>query len=90
MTRTHDLDLLKNLLFKVAECNKSYHEDTKKVSYYRDHEQYEHSSIFVDKHVFHSGDLKYEDLYGTLSTTLLLFTNTNICYMFERIYDHSK
>ncbi len=38
VTRTNDIDMLKDLLFMVAECNKPFCEDTKKISYYRDHE----------------------------------------------------
>ena len=92
ITRTNDIGTLKDLLFKVAECSKTNFEDSKRahVTSYREQEQFEHSSIFVNKHLLHSGDAKYEDYYGTLSSTLLMFTDTNVFYMFERIYDHSR
>jgi hypothetical protein len=83
--------MLKNLLFKVAECRKSQFEPAKwaHVNSYRNQEKFEHSSIFVEKHILHSGDAKYEDWYGTVSSTLLLQTDRNLVYLFERIYDHS-
>ena len=92
VTTTNDFDLLKDLLFKVAECNKSFIEPIKRarIHTYKNHEQYEHSSIFVEKHLLHSGDQKYEDLYGTVSTTLLLLSKDNTAYLFERVYDHSQ
>jgi hypothetical protein len=91
VTTTNDYDLLKDLLFKVAECNKSFIEPLKRahILTYKDHEQYEHSSIFVEKHLLHSGDQRYEDLYGTVSTTLLLLSKDNTAYFYERVYDHS-
>ena len=63
VTTTNDFDLLTDLLFKVAECNKSFIEPLKRahILTYKDHEQYEHSSIFVEKHLLHSGDQRYED-----------------------------
>jgi hypothetical protein len=92
ITKTNDIDLLKDLLFKVAECNKPYYEKAKRahITSYSNHEQFEHSSIFVEKHLLHAGDAKYEDIYGTVSATLLLKTKTNVAYLFERIYDHSR
>ena len=43
----------------------------------------------MEKHLLHSGDLQYEDLYGTVSATLLLMTNDKTAFMFERIYNHN-
>lgn len=74
VTETNDINLLKNLLFKIAECKKSQYEPSKwaHIDSYRMHEKFEHSSIFVQKHLLHSGDHQYEDWYGTVSTTLIL------------------
>lgn len=94
VTQTKDLFLLKNLLFKVAECNRSHwvsrNHEAGKIWHYRNHENYEHSSIFVEKHLLHSGDSQREDFYGTVSSTLFLLTDTNMLYAFERIYDHTQ
>ncbi len=92
LTTTNDLELLKDLLFKVAECSQSNFEPHKRanIKTYKNHEQYEQSSIFVEKHLLHSGDLQYEDWYGTVSTTILLLSNDNTAYLFERVYDHTQ
>lgn len=93
VAQTNDIFLLKNLLFKAAECNRSHwdHESgTGRIKEYRNHENYEHSSIFLEKHMLHSGDVKREDLYATVSTTLVIQTDDHKLYYFERIYDHDK
>jgi hypothetical protein len=76
----------------VAECKKSQYEPAKwaLVNTYRNHEKFEHSSIFVEKHLLHSGDSRYEDWYGTVSSTLLIQTERNHVYFFERLYDHER
>lgn len=88
---TNDLNLLKNLLFKVAECSKSHIQEEKwaKVESYRNHERYEHSSIFLEKHLLHSGDIHYEDIYATITSSLLIQTENNTVHYYERIYDHN-
>ena len=74
---TRDIDLLKNLLFKVAECSKSHSHPDKwaRIASYRNHERYEHSSIFLEKHLLHSGDHRLEGVFATVSSTLLLLTD---------------
>ena len=89
---TNDICLLKDLLFKAAECNRPHTSPSKwaRVGKYRNHEKYEHSSIFLDRHMLHSGDPKREDFYATVSSTLLLLTEDNTMYLFERVYDHDS
>ena len=84
--------MLKNLLFKVAECKHAQYDPSKwaHVHCYRNHEKFEHSSIFVEKHLLYSGDTQYEDWYGTVSSTLLIQTENNFVYLFERVYDHAR
>ena len=51
---------------------------------YRAHEAFEHGSLFVDKHLLR------EQWYATVSSTLLLVTDSGRVYVFERVYDHSR
>lgn len=43
----------------------------------------------MDKHLLHSGDPHFEDYYATVCSTLLLLTERNTVYLFERVYDHN-
>jgi hypothetical protein len=40
--------------------------------------------------MMHSGDNNLEDWYATISSTLLLLTEKDTLYMFERLYDHTN
>lgn len=77
-----DLIHLKELLFAVAECNRAW--DWAQVPGYRAHEAFEHGSLFVDKH------LLWDQWYATVSSTLLLVTDSGRVYVFERVYDHTR
>ena len=89
---SNDLEILKNLLFKVAECNTAHLQPEKwaQVTCYRNHEKFEQSSIFLEPHLLHSGNAKFEDVYATVTSTLLLLSDKDVIYMFERAYNHDK
>jgi hypothetical protein len=56
-----------------------------------DQDKFEHSSIFLEKHLFSASYLESDiEWAATVSSTLMLETEDKLLYMFERIYDHSS
>eukprot|EP00350_Pseudokeronopsis_sp_OXSARD2_P000311 CAMPEP_0170561716 /NCGR_PEP_ID=MMETSP0211-20121228/56503_1 /TAXON_ID=311385 /ORGANISM="Pseudokeronopsis sp., Strain OXSARD2" /LENGTH=87 /DNA_ID=CAMNT_0010877645 /DNA_START=322 /DNA_END=585 /DNA_ORIENTATION=+ len=71
------IDNLKNLLFKVAECNAKTNDrkDWANVSCYSELEKYENQSIFTEKHPEILFDKEAE--YATVSSTVMILTTDN-------------
>lgn len=82
---------MKDLLFRVSECN--YKPPDKEnwinVDLYTEQERYWNSSIFLDKHEERLGhnELSY---YATVSSTVMIASKSNELNFYERIYNHEK
>jgi hypothetical protein len=81
---------LKNLLFRVTECNFKPLDPAlwPPVELYTPEERFNNSSIFEDKHYEHLAD-GGKDWFGTVSSTALIATHSGQLYYFEREYLYS-
>jgi hypothetical protein len=88
------IEYLKTLMFKVAENNfkPSDPNDWPPVDGMNDKERKNNSSIFLDAHESETGEGGSSEvsLHATVSSTLIILTENNEMYFWERIYHHSE
>ncbi|CDW89418.1 UNKNOWN [Stylonychia lemnae] len=82
---------LKNRLFKIAELNKipTDRKDWVQIDLYNDSEAYWNSSIFLEKHEERLIDDEL-GVFATISSTVMIITDSNEIHLFERVYDHDS
>ena len=86
-TQTH----LKDMLFKIAECHKIpiNQKDWVAIDQYNEEEKYWNSSIFLEEHLER---LASDELskFATVSSTILMVTENDQAFMYERVYKHGS
>lgn len=78
-------------MFKVGECTfkPSDPNHWAPVISYTEEEKFQNSCIFLEKHAEHLADGSF-DLFGTVSSSLIIMTQTGQMHYYERVYNHKS